>query len=181
MTETTGLTIRDFSDGDVTEIATIFALGCAWGYREFFPPEFLANYTPQRQAKRWRDHLSSLAAHHRVLVATENGVVIGFIEFGPMESAPEKVGEVHYLFVHPSRMGQGIGQRLMRVGEAGLAQLGYLTAVLWVFHDNAHARAFYERMGWTATGRLEPEPTLAQRGFTIDECQYGRQLGFRDQ
>lgn len=178
MTETTDFSIRDVRDSDAADIATIFALGCAWAYREFFPAQVLANYTPQRQMKRWTDRLANLTRRDRILVATESDAVIGFIEIGPAASASDNMGEVRYLFVHPSRTGHGIGRQLMRTGEAGLAQLGYLTAILWVFRDNSYARAFYERLGWTATGGEELEPTLAQRGFTIIECEYRRHLGF---
>ena len=34
---------------------------------------------------------------------------------------------------------------------------GWRRAVLWVLRDNAHARAFYERGGWTPTGAEREE------------------------
>lgn len=176
MTETK---IRDAHDGDVADIVTVFALGCTWGYRDFFPPEVLADYTPERQMQRWTGHLANLPPHHHILVASQDDNVVGFIELGPATSASRGgVGEVHYVFVHPSHMRCGIGGRLMCEGETWLAQAGYPTAVLWVFRDNTRARTFYERLGWTATGNEGLEPTLVDRGYTITECEYSRPLVF---
>lgn len=173
MTDLTGTTIRNALDGDIEGIATVFALGCTWAYRDFFPSDVLAVYTPERQLTRWTSHLASLPPGHRILVASQGDRVAGFIEFGPAASeSREGFGEVHYVFVHPRHTRAGIGGRLMHEGATQLAQAGCPAAVLWVFRENTHARAFYERLGWTATGNENLEPTLVDRGYTITECEY---------
>jgi GNAT superfamily N-acetyltransferase len=177
MADTPNVTMREAHDRDVASIATIFALSCSWAYRNIFPPELLADYTPERQSQRWANHLASLSHCNRLLVAAQDGAVIGFIEIGPSASAHDSgVGEVQYLFVHPSHVRCGVGGQLMRVGETWLEQAGYTAAVLWVFRDNTRARTFYERSGWTATGSEKLETTLVERGYAIIECEYRRHL-----
>lgn len=172
--------IRAARNSDTAGIATVFALSCAWAYQGILPPVLLANYTPERQLQRWTDRLTSPFPGHEFFVACRSGAVTGFIEIGPATTASGSgngSGEVHYLFVHPHHLGRGIGGQLLHAGETRLARAGHSTAVLWVFCGNTYARAFYERLGWAATGRENLEPTLAELGYTISECQYGRNLG----
>ena len=62
--------------------------------------------------------------------------VVGFIDFVPRD--------VDDLYVHPDYHGRGFGTRLLK---KALERLGP-PVWLWVFQENAKARAFYEKHGF---------------------------------
>ena len=82
-------------------------------------------------------------------VAEVDGVVVGQMMLHP--------GWLHHLYLDPSWMGRGLGDRLMAVARQrqpdGLQ--------LWAFQSNAGARRFYERHGFHAVeltdGSSNPE------------------------
>ncbi|QBR94244.1 GNAT family N-acetyltransferase [Nocardioides euryhalodurans] len=88
-------------------------------------------------------------------VAESADGVVGFVTTTRV-SDPVPTLELTSLYVHPDRVGRGIGSRLYdafaddrRPGERG---------VLEVWAGNPRAIAFYERRGWTATTRTRPGP-----------------------
>ncbi len=73
-----------------------------------------------------------------VWVADLDGVVVGQMMLAP--------GWLHHLYIDPSWMGRGLGDRFMALARQ--RQPGDLQ--LWAFETNARARRFYERHGFTA-------------------------------
>ncbi|MEY2581221.1 MAG: hypothetical protein QOE09_1070 [Ilumatobacteraceae bacterium] len=71
-----------------------------------------------------------------VWVADLDGVVVGQFMLAP--------GWLHHLYIDPSWMGRGLGDRIMEVVRQ--RQPGELQ--LWAFQTNAAARRFYERHGF---------------------------------
>lgn len=70
-----------------------------------------------------------------VWVADHHGAIVGFAAFDGTQ--------LHHLYVLPGAQGAGAGARLLDVAmEAGVREL-------WVYAENARARRFYERHGWT--------------------------------
>lgn len=61
----------------------------------------------------------------------------------------------------------------MTAALARLASDGYTEATLWVFEENARARLFYERFGWTADGGTE---FFERSGRRVIEIRYHRPL-----
>jgi GNAT superfamily N-acetyltransferase len=78
------------------------------------------------------------------------GTIEGYLTLGASrdEDARPGDGELHTLYLHPDRVGRGVGGALLRHGEARLQTLGHSAATLWVFVANTHARGFYEHHGW---------------------------------
>ena len=69
---------------------------------------------------------------------------------------------MRHLGVRPDQWGRGLARAAVE-RAAGVRRL-------WVLHDNARARGFYEHLGWTPTGREQqaewpPHPV---------ELEYGR-------
>ena len=79
-----------------------------------------------------RDKADALAS---LTVAVADGIVLGF--------AKTTAGHLDMLFVQPRAHGTGAGSALLAEAEAR----GVRT--LECFRDNAAARGFYERRGWT--------------------------------
>jgi ribosomal protein S18 acetylase RimI-like enzyme len=81
-------------------------------------------------------------------------------------------GELYGLYVTPAWWSTGAGRGLMGTVLAALAEAGYHAAVLWVLTDNARARRFYQRAGFTADGAAN---VLAGLGGVL-ELRYARDL-----
>ena len=95
----------------------------------------------EERAFRWLDGL---------LVAKENGRVIGFVGYGDRGEEAPGVGEVFALYVLPEYFGKGVGRSLM---EAALEQLKeYPEIRLWVLKENKRAIRFYEKCGFCPDG-----------------------------
>ncbi len=109
-----------------------------------------------------------------MLVAEEDGVVVGFAGVGPSrdEDANGK-GEVRAIYLLAERWVRGIGRALMDAALNGLRQAGYTQATLWVLDTNAQARQFYEAGGWAPDGATKQDDP---RGFPITEVRYHREL-----
>ena len=121
-------------------------------YRDLVSREYLERLTLEKceeTAFRWRDNL---------LVAKDNGRVVGFLGYGEGQDPPEG-GEVYALYVLPEYWGRGVAQRLMR---AGLERLKDCPRVrLWVLKENRRAIRFYEKYGFSPDGEEKPLPSLA--------------------
>lgn len=59
------------------------------------------------------------------------------------------------------------------VSQRFIRNAGYDTAVLWVLRENANARTFYERSGWTFDG-TEKNETI--QGQPVTEVRYRKAL-----
>jgi N-acetylglutamate synthase-like GNAT family acetyltransferase len=80
---------------------------------------------------------------------------------------------VYSLNVHPDHWQVGVGGELLSATHAGLAELGFSGAFLWVIEGNRRARDFYERRGWT---RDEDQRIRDIQGVSVDEVRYSRSL-----
>ena len=76
----------------------------------------------------------------RILVAKDNGRVIGFAGYGDRGDEAPEIGEVFSMYVLSEYYGKGVGQILM---EAVLKQLKeYRQICLWVLKENKRAIRF---------------------------------------
>lgn len=65
---------------------------------------------------------------------------------------PEGRAELYTLYVDPDAWRQGIGSALLAVVDEFWQPTDIRELFLWVFEDNADARAFYEAVGWRPDG-----------------------------
>jgi ribosomal protein S18 acetylase RimI-like enzyme len=83
---------------------------------------------------------------------------VGFVVRGPAAEhqghQPEREEQLYALYVLSTCYGHGVGQALLD------QVLGERPAQLWVARDNARARRFYERNGFTADGTEQVDPDL---------------------
>ena len=148
--------IRPARETDAEALAPLLAqLGYPFGSAEIAPvlPELL------------RD-----PAHH-VLVAEDDGEVVGFVNGGRSRSAdPAYPGEIYAIYVLPAHHGHGHGSALMRAGARELVARGWRAMVIWVLRENAPSRLFYERMGGTHLRDRDEDREI--EGATIVEAGY---------
>ncbi|WP_416980755.1 GNAT family N-acetyltransferase [Streptomyces sp. T028] len=91
--------------------------------------------------------LPHLRDHLRMLVAEEDGEIIGTAQVSLAQDSPEP-GQGHLnVYVHPTRTGRGAGALLVRAAEEHLAAHGATHLYAWV-PDEPGNRAFAERHGY---------------------------------
>ena len=85
------------------------------------------------------------------------------------DGAPETLGEIYLIYVHPDHWDSGAGRALMVAGLDFLRSAGFTEAVLWVLPTNDRARRFYERGGWVEDGVTRVEEIL---DLEVPETRY---------
>jgi ribosomal protein S18 acetylase RimI-like enzyme len=105
----------------------------------------------ERNRSSVADELARHAVTDRLVVATDDGAVVGFVMFtldrGSYEMEVTQ-GVVENLYVVPERRDEGIGGELLTTAEARLDDLGADTVRLEAMADNLAARRFYRRHGY---------------------------------
>ncbi len=129
-------------------------------YEHVFGTERLAAIDLPARAERWRQRLAGPERHDTVLVAEDEGSVVGFASCGESRDATGE-GELYAIYALPGAWGSGAGSMLMAATLAALRKGGgFATATLWVLEDNPRARRFYEREGWTPDNERRVEEFL---------------------
>lgn len=75
------------------------------------------------------------------------------------------------LFVCTASHGGGVASGLMRAALAEAQHRGFSHMLLWTLEGAARARRFYEREGWTVTGRVHRDS-----GFGLPTVEYSRAI-----
>lgn len=92
---------------------------------------------------------------YATLVAVRGTNVVGFIgtRVGPSYEADGLHGQIMALSIASDHRRRGIGRELLIAAESMLSRRGVREVVLNTSHHRADAHAFYERNGYTFTGR----------------------------
>lgn len=81
-------------------------------------------------------------------------------ERDPDGEVVEGMARLTQLFILEKHWGSGLAVELHELVLEGMREREYDRACLWAAVGQERARAFYEREGWAATGRLDPESEL---------------------
>ena len=165
--------VRTATIDDAPGIARVHARSWQAGYRGIVADSFLGGLDDDVWVERWRTIFTEPREGARTLVSAEGGEVTGFARIGPVRD-PDPPGqawdEVYAIYLHPAWWGRGVGSALM-VGALDTVAEDVPGVSLWVFRDNARARAFYERHGFEFDG-LAQEITI--EGQRLSEVRYRR-------
>ncbi len=165
--------VRPARPRDALRLAHLRVASWHHAYRELVEPEALARTTVRRSYARFREQLggSPNCSHGiRVLEHLPTGNLWGFVSIGPQhEPRYPYRGEIYELYVHPACQRQGIGRRLLSAGIWALVDRHLNPAMLWVLHDNRHARNFYARCG----GLMFAASDARLGGHTLPTVAYG--------
>lgn len=101
--------------------------------------------------------LESILGDHdyQTLVACDGDQTVGFIgiRVGPLYESDDLYGQIMALAVVSVRQRSGIGRMLMQAAETILVQRGARVLVVTSGNQRTDAHAFYEKNGYTFTGR----------------------------
>ncbi len=148
------VTIRAATPKDARAIAEVHVASWHWAYRDDLPASALEGRTVEDRERMWTEWFASLEPAADVLVAEEDGRIVGFSGFGASrdDGATDATGEIRTIYLLEEAAGRGIGRDLFARANERLRDLGYRRATLWVLETNERSRRFYEKAGWTWDG-----------------------------
>ena len=161
--------VREATVDDARAIETVRVHGWRVAYRHVFPAAAL-DALPVDET-RWRHRLAEPPPGWAIVVAEDEGAVVGFAATGPSRDG-EAIGELYAIYVDPSRWSAGAGRALLARAERELAR-EHAEATLWVLEANDRARRFYELAGWLPDGAVKTEERL---GVRATEVRYRKRL-----
>ncbi|MFG2053539.1 GNAT family N-acetyltransferase [Micromonospora sp. NPDC048930] len=167
------VSLRPASEADLMAVGALHQRSRVAAYSPFLPAEALAVPTPEQMGRYWVERLAWEGTDHRMTVAVRGGRLVGFSYLGPDDAGDPATGLLNAIHLEPDERGRGTGRALMVDALAAMRARGWRRAVLWVLRDNAHARRFYERGGWAATGEERDDrigPAL------VPQLRYAREL-----
>jgi GNAT superfamily N-acetyltransferase len=149
--------IRPAELGDAEAIGRVDFHSHLEAYRSFYGADFLTGVGSKGFIERWKPILRGEAPPQRqpehLIVAERDGEVIGYAGFGrARDEDAQDCGELYAIYIDPQHWRTGAGSVLIVDVTQRLSELGYTIAILWVLAENARARTFYERQGWSADG-----------------------------
>lgn len=157
--------LREPTLEDAAELGRVHQLCWVETYEALVPPEFWEHSTEARRIGMWERMLRRNAGDLRLVLAEEDGSIVGLAAAGPVLTRehpghePAEAREVQMLYLLRSHHGSGIGQQLLdailRPDEG---------AQLWVAEQNERAVAFYLRNSFSPDGVRDEE---AHRGTDL--------------
>ncbi|WP_433290192.1 N-acetyltransferase family protein [Pseudonocardia sp. CA-142604] len=149
--------IRAAEVSDAGAIAAVHVASWQVAYRDLLPEGVLDGLSVAGREQMWSAILGELSPRSSVYVAARRGAVLGFASIGASRDgdAGGDVGELGAFYLQPGHWRQGIGSRLHTAVVAGLWDLGFSAATLWVLEGNDRALRFYEQAGWVEDGQFK--------------------------
>lgn len=141
--------------------------------RGLVPDAVLDAMKVEPRRRMWQRIVGDADHPVHVLVAEDDGRLVGFAACGPVRDAAG-LGELHAVYVDPTAQRRGYGSALLAAAEADLADRGCAEAVLWVLRRNASTIAFYEAHGWS-DDRVDRTEDV-EGGAQVCERRYRKRL-----
>ncbi|KAB1914807.1 GNAT family N-acetyltransferase [Micromonospora sp. AMSO31t] len=167
------VSLRPATAADLMAVGALHQRSRVAAYSSFLPAEALADPTPEAMGRYWTERLTWEGADHRMTVAERDGRLAGFSYLGPDDEGDPATGLLNAIHLEPAERGRGTGRALMVDALDAMRARGWSRAALWVLRDNATARRFYERGGWTATGEQRDDVIGT---VLVPQLRYARSL-----
>jgi GNAT superfamily N-acetyltransferase len=188
------LVIRPARPGDEHGLAVVHVQAWQHAYRGIIADAFLDGLTLEARRTMWWEVLADPPAGTQVMVAEEDGTVVGFVGVGPADvawantddvgrvvalrgtesAAPAPTGEVLVLNIRPDRWRRGVGGALLQRAEELLAGWGHNTCG-WFGRTPGPAPS----TSVTAGGRRRSSATPSWAVPTSSTCATGAPWGRR--
>jgi len=128
------------------------------------PDEVLMSLSADDLAMAWASGvMNPPSPRHRLLVAAEDGRVLGYIALAPCTDpdSDDRTGEIVALEVDPAHQRQGHGSRLMTAAVDVARTEGFVSLAVWCPLADETRRAFWQSAGW--------EPDTALRDLLMSD------------
>lgn len=129
-------------------ISHIYEESWKFAYKNIIPQSYLESIP----VGRWASNLDKEGMNNLVLI--EDGMFVGTSCYCKSRFSDfSNWGEIVSIYFLPQYIGKGYGKLLLDVVVKELEHLGFDDIFLWVLEDNARARKFYEKAGFTLSGK----------------------------
>lgn len=167
------IVIRTACAEDALDTAAVRVVSWQSTYRGIVPDAHLDAMTPQKNLDHWRNVASGSEPGTELLVAEEDGRIVGFAAYGAARAPTCGYnGELYATYWLPEAMGKGYGTQMTNRVIEGLRRLGHDDLIVWVMEANTRGRKFYEHIA----GMAEIENSRRSfdiAGTTLWEIAYG--------
>jgi ribosomal protein S18 acetylase RimI-like enzyme len=144
--------IREAASSDIPVLAAFarWTYGRAFGHS--MAPDDLAHHLEHRLS----DAYFAEALQGDVILLAVDHTLLGFAQIGPADAQGGQLGDrqLRRLYMHPERLGQGLGSRLLRAALDHPSMRDAPRIFLDVWGENAGARRLYERFGFRVVGTV---------------------------
>ena len=146
--------IREATINDAARTAEIDAVSSRFAYRYFLSEELLNGLTAESRVPvhtRWiREKLFDMYVYED----PSTGIVKAMMGMGMNEDEDkENAFELHFIYVDPEYVRQGIGSEMIRFFEAKGKEKGCREFVIWVLEENEIGRNCYEKNHYHFDGK----------------------------
>ena len=163
-------TLREANAGDAEAIAALHTDSWRRTYRGMMSDAFLDGGALDDRQRVWRERLGTPDAERLVVVADAGGRLAGFVCVFARGDAEGWGAYIDNLHVAHDWQGRGLGHALMRrAGEWVCDTQPGVGVYLYVMEANAHARAFYDRLG---AQNVETLMHTDPAGGSAPNCRY---------
>lgn len=137
---------------DVHEMVTVNLETWQSTYGKFMSTELLERRTKDRLIME-RNYIELIQKYDQIYVVEADGVVIGYISFGPSEmEGYEKYGEVYTFYILEEYQGRGFGTKMLNIAFNKMKEQGYGDVVITCLWDNVDGINFYKSHGGKIVG-----------------------------
>jgi GNAT superfamily N-acetyltransferase len=150
--------LREATRADAASVAALHAESWRVHYRGAYRDAYLDGDVAEDRRRVWEERLSAPPANQFVVLAEEDGALIGFAcVYGAHDATwGSLLDNIH---VRPGHQGRGVGAALLaEVAAWCRAHHGDCGLFLWVLEQNRRAQRFYERLGARDEGGEFSEP-----------------------
>lgn len=149
---------------DAEGIANVHVKSWQTTYTGIIPDEVIQSRNMENRTTIWTRILTNSNQDNVLLVAEDNGEIMGFVHGGaPQDPIDEFDSEVYAIYLLQEAQGKGIGRQLMQACAEELHEKGHQSLMLWVLKGNDDSQGFYEYMGGElfAEGSYNPTETIS--------------------
>lgn len=163
------VTIRDAVPGDEKVLAFIQTQSWKATFRDIIPADTLARLTDCQKAEEMYTRVLG-KPEIRVALESVDGRSHGITAWSKNRfDLGDDTAELICIHSLPEGWGQGFGSAMLERTLGEMARAGFNRVILWVFAENSRARRFYEKHGFSPTGKT-------QTAYGAEEVMYQKKL-----
>ena len=147
--------IREATLKDAASIAAIEVSSSRYAYENIVPRKCLYDdLSVEARIPVYERWLNEKRFELYVFEDPDSGVIKGMMGIGRCEDDDkENAFELHFIYVDPQYVRQGIGYQMLEFFEQKGAERGFNEFVIWVLAENKMGINFYEKYGYGSDGK----------------------------